>query len=259
MLFSLLGPFWTDMAQCRQDWRLASATIVEGYLKGAEVEGFMGLEAAGPGPPAGLRPFGALAHISNRCHDMLGLGRMKSTRTVSFVSDCAVVVDSVAGRCSFSSDTDNMNLYRNCVRWYLYMFMFRWNLRSDGDILRHLPREMNAEADSLVNLVQDGAVDQLFWIMPGLGALPPEVPIEVFSDGGVRQDSGRSAVAVVARACPQGAPSFVVAYWARGCREQNSVYAEFEGAIDACRLLVQICYESDWVVGGGPCARPEFA
>jgi hypothetical protein len=139
------------------------------------------------------------------------------------------------------------------------MFMFRWNFKHEGDILRHIPRENNAEADALVNLIQNGAAEQLFWISPDLARLPGSVPLEVSSDGGVRRDSGNSAVAVVVRACPPGCPSFVVAYWARRCRENNSVYVEFEGVIDACRLLVQICYESNWVACRGPRTRPEFA
>jgi hypothetical protein len=139
------------------------------------------------------------------------------------------------------------------------MFTFRWCFESPTDLLRHVPRELNKDADTLANLILDGAFEQCFWIMPGLSALPASVPIVVSSDGGFRPEDCSSAVAVVIKACPAGSSSFVIAYWARKCREANSLYAEFEGVIDACRLLTQVVYEAGWASACGPWSRPEFS
>jgi hypothetical protein len=190
---------------------------------------------------------------------MIGVGMMRAPRHIGFISDCSVVVDSVAGRCLFSADTAYLNLYRDCVRWYLYMLTFRWCFKSSTDLLRHVPRELNKDADTLVNLILDGACEQCFWIMPGLGALPPSVPIAVSSDGGYRSENCSSAVAAIIKACPADSSPFVIAYWARKCRETNSLYAEFEGVIDACRLLIQVAYDAGWVSASGPWSRPEFS
>jgi hypothetical protein len=262
LLGSLLGPFWPSLASARDEWKAASGTVIAGYLRDGEVEVFMGsVGAGGPGPPAGLRPFRALYHISNRSRDMLGLGRLSAPRLVRFVSDCSVAVDAVAGRCIFKEDVLNLNLYRDCVRWYLYMLTVRWSYGRLGgsDLLELVPREQNKDADALVNLVLDCGIEQTMWILPGLADLAPDVPLVVSSDGGLRQSTGEAAAACLIRACPANCPPITIAYWGRRCRVQNSLHAEFEGLIDACRLLVQVSYEAPWVRGFGPGWRPEVA
>ena len=247
-----LGPFWVWLAEIRTDWREATKAVVGSFLRTDEIYVVFGeVGSGGPGPPSALRPFKFVRHISNKQQDLIGLGTMTNPVDVQFICGNSVVVGMVNGKYKTTAKWD---LYVECCQWYHYMLVHRWRCgwEDSRPLFAHQKREHNALADSLANYVLDMEINQVCWIDEGLHRLPLDTKFLVTSDGAFRKGSGADGCASVGVAIRAFLPSvsevLTIAAWARRCDVQDSMQAEFEGAIDACRMFVKVMCEAGFVL-----------
>ena len=176
---------------------------------------------------------------------------MTNAVDVQFICDNSAVVGMVNGKYKSSAKWD---LYVECCQWYNYMLVRRWRCgwEDSRPLFAHKNREHNALAASLANYVLDLEINQVCWINEGLHRLPRDTKFLVTSDGTFRRDSVGcwcASVGVALRAfLPSVSEVLTIAVLARRCDVQDSMQAEFEGVIDACRMFVKVMYEAGFVL-----------
>ena len=135
------------------------------------------------------------------------------------------------------------------LRWGIYAFLYRWNCETfpgSEAFLVHMSRTFNSQADWLANRVLDLQCAEI----SGMNLCVPFNPgsrILIFSDGASRGNPGLFSAAAVVQILTPNNQLVVLAWRSISLGVSTSVHAEFESAILAQRLFVELCQAISWV------------
>jgi hypothetical protein len=241
ILYECLGPFWQVLAESRDLWRRAAASIVQ--LTAQEYESVV---PSASQTHASLRPFFFAPTLSNKLADFVG-GKVPHGTSrrlgVLMVSDCLPMVLKAVGRSNLRLEDQSLPAFLGLkrLRWLLYLLEYRLPFEAllrDQGLLVQRPRGMNTLADAVCNLVMNERRN-FCWVDPGFQRVPPGF-LHVYSDGGFRSSSLSSCACVLEFHSEDPPMCAVVGVMGRLLSVQNSYEAEIEGMISSCEFLVDV-------------------
>ncbi len=142
-------------------------------------------------------------------------------------------------------------MYVSGIRWFLYMFQYRWKcIPAVGpELLRHRKREANTLADAVANHVLDAGLAGFSWFNEAMGRMPRSTIYIVSTDGAFRR-GGKGVLAsagIVVQACfidEVSSESVLVTLAVYGVRlsASDSLEAEFEACSLGMQTFIEVMY-----------------